>query len=60
MAMGTYPDEILVLLLQLMLMGEQLVLVIRIHPYEMLPMPQPLQSMCLTLKLVGVLVMPPL
>lgn len=39
MAIGMYLDEILVLLLLLMLMGKQLVLVICIYLYEMLPMP---------------------
>lgn len=39
MAIGMYPDGILVLLLLLMLMGKKVVLVRCIYLYEMLPMP---------------------
>ena len=51
MAIGMYPDGILVLLLLLMLMGKKVVLVRCIYLYEMLPMllsppmPLPLPSM---------------
>lgn len=39
MAIGMYPDGILVLLLLFMLMGKKVVLVRCIYLYEMLPMP---------------------
>lgn len=38
MAIGMYPDGILVLLLLLMLMGKKVVLLRCIYLYEMLPM----------------------